>query len=121
MTDTISVPWLAFAAVMPMPVALGVAWPFWRRVTRDPVGTLAGCSVVLGFAVAMVGREMIHLQGLTAQCVSLEIACSYHPEPFTRFFMYISIAMVQVFALFVIGWQIENRLRQGEVAPEWRR
>ncbi|HYH41193.1 MAG TPA: hypothetical protein VD867_04350 [Burkholderiales bacterium] len=121
MSNTISLYWVGIAAVAPMVAALVTAWPFWRRVTRDPVGTIAGCFVVFGFAVALVGRELIHLQGFTSKCVALEVACSYHPEPFTRFFIYGGIAMVQVFALFVIGWQIEDRLRQREVAPEWRR
>lgn len=121
MSDAISLFWLGIAAVLPLVVALAVAWPFWRRVTRDPVGTIAGCFVAFGFAVAFVGRELIHLQGFTAKCLALEIACSYKPEPFTRFFLYGGIAMVQVFVLFVIGWRIEDRLRQGEVAPEWRR
>lgn len=113
--------WVGIAATIPMVVALGVAWPFWRKLRRDPVGTIAGCFVVFGFAVALVGRELIQLQRFTDNCVTREIACSYHPEPFTRFFIYGSIALVQVFALFAIGWQIEDRLRQGEVAPEWRR
>lgn len=121
MSDSLSASWVALAAVIPLATALGVAWPFWRKVTRDPVGTLAGCFVVFGFAVALVGRELVHLQKFTNNCVALEIACSYHPEPFTRFFVYGCIALVQVFALFVIGWQVEDRIRQGEVAPEWRR
>ena len=119
--NRISLFWIAIAVVVPMLAALAAAWPFWRKVTRDPVGTIAGCFVVFGFAVALVGRELIHLQGFTGTCVALEIACSYHPEPFTRFFIYGGIAMVQVFALFVIGWQVEDRLRQREVSPEWRR
>ena len=121
MANRISLFWIAIAVVVPMVAALATAWPFWRKVTRDPVGTVAGCFVVFGFAVALVGRELIHLQGFTNNCVALEIACSYHPEPFTRFVIYGGIAMVQVFALFVIGWQVEDRLRQREVAPEWRR
>lgn len=119
--DTISLSWVAFAIVMPLAAALGVAWPFWRKVTRDPVGTIAGCFIVFGFAVALVGRELVHLQRFTNSCVELEIACSYHPEPFTRFVVYGCIALVQVFALFLIGWRVEDRIRQREVAPEWRR
>ena len=120
-SNTISAFWLAIAVVIPMAAGIGAAWPFWRKVTRDPVGTIAGCFVVFGFAVALVGRELVQLQRFTNNCVALEIACTYHPEPFTRFFIYGSIALLQVFALFVIGWRIEDRIRQGEVAPEWRR
>lgn len=120
-SDTISPFWIAIAVVVPFAAALAVASPFWRKVTRDPVGTIAGCFVVFGFAVALVGRELVHLQGFTSQCVALEVACSYHPEPFTRFFIYGTIALVQVFALFVIGWRVEDRIRQSAVAPEWRR
>ena len=121
MSDTISLFWVGIAAVVPLVAAIGVAWPFWRKVTRDPVGTVAGCFVVCGCAVALIGRELVHLQRFSTKCVSLEIACTYHPEPFTRFFLYAAIASAQVFGLFIIGWQIENRLRQKEFAPHWRR
>ncbi len=57
----------------------------------------------------------------TQLCGSRNCLFGTYPEPFTRFFIYGSIALVQVFALFVIGWRIEDRIRQGEVAPEWRR
>ena len=83
--------------------------------------TIAGSFVIFGACVALIARELIELQAFTNRCVELEIACAYHPEPFTRFCLYAAIALVQVFTLFVIGWKIEDRLRQREVAPEWRR
>lgn len=121
MSNTVSFLWLATAVVVPLIVACAVAWPFWRKVTRDPVSTILDCFVVCGFAVALVARELVSLRAFTRDCVELEMACSYHPEPFTRFFLYGSIALARVFSLFVIGWKIEDRLRQREVAPEWRR
>jgi len=119
-SDTMSWFWIGLAIVLPFAVGLAIAWPFWRKPSRDPVGTVLGAFVVVASGVALVGREFIHVQRLTNHCLAAETVWRFFPEPFTRFFIYIAIAMAQVFVLFMIGWGIENRIRSRAFAAEWR-
>jgi hypothetical protein len=121
MSDVIAWKWVVSSLAVPFVLSLAVAWPLWRRRSRDPVGSVAGGGVALAFAVAFVGREAIHVQSVTRQCIKLETICQFTPEPYTRFFLYIGIGMLQTAALFVIGGWLEDRARESEVAPEWRR
>ncbi len=68
-----------------------------------------------------MGREYIHVQRLTGQCIAAESVCHFFPEPFTRFGIYGFIAMAQSFLLFAIGAWIEGRLENRAFAKEWRR
>jgi hypothetical protein len=121
MTDVIAWERVLASLVVPFLLALLVAWPLWGRPSRDPVGSVAAAAVCLAFAVAFVGREYVHVQRVTDQCLRLEIPCRYRPEPYTRFFVYVGIAMLQTAVLFVIGGRLEDRLRESHVAPPWRR
>lgn len=121
MTDVISWQWVTASVVVPFAVALAVAWPLWKRPSRDPVGSVAGAGVALAFAVAFVGREFIHVQSVTNQCIKLETLCHFTPEPYTRFFLYVGVAMLQTAVLFLIGARLEDRARESEMATEWRR
>ena len=121
MQDAIAIGWLTASAGVPFVVALAVAWPLWHRPSRDPVGSVVGAGIVLAFAVAFVGREYIHVERATRQCLALEVSCRFIPEPYTRFFLYAGIAMAQTFALFLIGARIEDKRRESDVAVQWRR
>jgi hypothetical protein len=120
-SDTMSWFWIGLAIVLPLVLGIGIAWPFWRKPSRDPVGTVLGAFVVVAFGVAFVGREFIHVQRLTNRCLAAETACRFFPEPFTRFFIYTAIAMAQVFVLFIVGSAVEDRIRSRAFASEWRR
>jgi hypothetical protein len=119
--DAIAIRWLAASIGVPFILGLVVAWPLWRRPSRDPVGSVAAAGIALAFAVVFVGREYIHVERVTRQCLTLEVACQFSPEPYARFFLYVAIAMAQTFALFLIGARIEDRRRESEVASPWRR
>jgi hypothetical protein len=112
--------WIAAALGIPFALAFCIAWPLWGR-SRDSAGSIAGTFVVFVFAIAFVGREYIHVQRLTGECIAAETVCHFHPEPFTRFFIYGGIAMVQAFLLFAVGAAIEGRMADREFAKEWRR
>jgi hypothetical protein len=120
MADTVSWLWIAGAVVVPLGLAVLVAWPFWGR-SRDSLGSGVGALVILACAVALVGREYIHLQQFTAACIAAEQVCGFHPEPFTRFGIYGFIAMVQIASLFAISGTVEHRLENAAFAKEWRR
>jgi hypothetical protein len=112
--------WIAVAAVLPFGVGILVAWPFWGR-SRDSLGSGVGSLLILAFAVTFVGREYVHLQQLTNECIAAERACSFHPEPFTRFSIYAFIAMAQVGTLFAVSGAVEHRIENVSFAKEWRR
>jgi hypothetical protein len=71
---------------------MAVAWPSWGR-SRDSLGSIVGTFVNFVFAIAFVGREYIHVQRLTGQCIGAESVCHSYPGPFTRFVIYGFIAM----------------------------
>lgn len=120
MSDTISWYWIVVAILLPLALAMAVAWPFWGR-SRDSLGGIVGAFVIFVFAVAFLGREYVHVQRLTGQCLAAETICRFHPEPFTRFCIYGMIAMAQVFILFAVGAWVEGRLENRAFAKEWRR
>lgn len=121
MTDVLAWRWIAASITVPIAFALVTAWPFWQRPSRDPVGSVAGAFVVFVFALAFIGREFIHVQRLTQQCIAVEVPCRFIPEPYVRFFLYIGIAMAQAALLFLAGGRQEAKQQESAVAPEWRR
>jgi hypothetical protein len=119
-SDTMSWYWIAVALVLPLALSLLVAWPFWGRC-RDALGSGVGACVIFVFAVAFVGREVIHVQLLTGQCIASRTHCIFYPEPFTRFCIYGFIAMAQTFVLFAVDAAVESRIESRAFAKEWRR
>jgi hypothetical protein len=119
-SDTISSYWIVVALLLPLALAMAIAWPFWGR-SRDSLGGIVGAFVIFVFAVAFLGREYVHVQRLTEQCLAAETVCRFYPEPFTRFCIYGMIAMAQVFVLFAVGAWVEGRLENRAFAKEWRR
>jgi hypothetical protein len=120
MSDTMSWYWIVVASLLPVALAVAVAWPFWGR-SRDSLGSGIGACVIFVFAIAFVGREYVHLQNVTEQCIAAETNCRVYPEPFTRVCIYGLIALAQVGALFAVGGAIEHRMSNRDFAKEWRR
>ena len=90
--------WIALEATAPPIVGLLFAWPFWRKA--QPIfGNLAGTAVIFGSAFALILREQIELDRLMQQCVDAGYLCFPHPAAFTRFAIYASISLVEVFGL----------------------
>ena len=103
------------------PPAIGVlvAYPFWRR--REMIfGNLAGTTVILGAAFALILRESIEIEQVTRQCLQAGYTCWPSPSAFVRYAIYAGIGMVEVFALFVWSLSVEARIRNRAYAPEWR-
>jgi hypothetical protein len=121
MTDTLSWFWVIAAVVLPLALAVLVAWPFWGR-SRDSLGSGVGAIVLFTCALAFVGREYIHIQQVTEWCIEAERVCRFSPEPIMRFSLYGLIAMVQAGALFAISGTVEHRMGEhSSYAKEWRR
>jgi len=113
--------WLALMTALPLPVAFLVAIPIWRR--REPIlGNLAGSTVILGTALAMILRESVALDRLRAACLDDGYAyCWPTPSAFMRYAMYASIGLIEVIVLFLASLNVEKRIRERDYAPEWRR
>jgi hypothetical protein len=111
--------WIALAMTVPPPVALLVAWPFWRK-TQMIFGNLVGTGVLFGTAFAMIFREHAELDILIQRCLDDGFLCIPEPSAFTRFALYAFISLFQVFALFTLSLFVEERMRRRNYAPEWR-
>lgn len=120
MVETMS--WYSLGAALVLPLAVGIlaAWPFWGR-SRDSLGSGVGAVLILAFAIGFIGLEYTHLQRFTGDCLAVERACRFQPEPFTRFCIYGFIAMAQVGTLFAISGAVEHRIENAAFSPEWRR
>jgi hypothetical protein len=113
--------WVAAASTVPLIPACLVAWPLWTRRVADNMGAIAGASVVLVAMVGFIAREYGEVEAITRRCIDANIGCHFHPDPFFRYAIFGSIAMVQVFVLFAVGLAVEERLkRQQDYSPEWR-
>ena len=111
--------WIALEATVPPAVALLIAWPFWRKA--QPIfGNLAGTVVIFASAFALILREQIELDRLMQKCVDDGFLCFPAPPAFTRFEIYASIGMLEVFALFYLSLRVDERRRRRGYAPEWR-
>jgi hypothetical protein len=101
-------------------VAFLVAFPLWRR--QQPIfGNLAGTVVIFVAAVALIFTEHVQLDRITSACLDAGYVCWPEPSAFTRFAIYASIAFVEIMALFYASILYEERLRNRDYAPEWRR
>jgi hypothetical protein len=111
--------WIALEATVPPIVGLLFAWPFWRQA--QPVfGNLAGTAIIFGAGFALILREQIELDRLMQKCVDAGYVCFPEPAAFTRFAVYASVALVEVFALFYLSLRVDERRRRRGYAPEWR-
>ena len=106
-------------ATVPPVVGVLVAIPIWR--TKQMIlGNLAGTAVIFGSAMAMIVRESIEIDRVTRQCLDAGFTCWPNPTAFTRYAIYATIGLVEVFALFYASLKVEEAIRRRGYAPEWR-
>jgi hypothetical protein len=113
--------WYWIALELTATPALGalVAFPFWRKGGMI-FGNIAGTVIILGSAFALIFREHFELDVIVQRCLEEGLVCWPEPSAFTRFAIYASIGMVEVFILFSVSLIVEKRLRDRDYAPEWR-
>ena len=112
MRVTMNIGWVIAAALLPLLAGLLVAWPLWRKRVKDEMGTIAGGFVVFACAIGFIEREYVEVERISASCVERQVGCRFSPPLFNRYAIYGGVAMAQVFALFVVGLKIEERLRR---------
>jgi hypothetical protein len=111
--------WIALELVIPPIVALLLAYPFWRK-GGTIFGNIVGTAVIFATAFGLIMAEYIELDRLTKACLEQERVCWPDPSAFTRFAIYASIGLVEVFCLFGFSLTVERRIRNRDYAPEWR-
>ena len=112
--------WISLMATVPPVVALLVALPFWRS-RQMTLGSIAGTVIIFGTAMGLILREYVEIDRITKACLDEGNVCWPEPPAFTRFAIYASIGLVQVFALFIVNLKVEERLRRRGYAKEWQR
>ena len=110
---------IALMATVPTPVGMLAALPVWRK-NEMILGNLAGTAVIFAAAFAFIMKESFELNRLTQACLDEGYTCWPSPAAFTRFAIYAFIALIEVFALFMISLKVEERIRSRRYAPEWR-
>jgi hypothetical protein len=111
--------WILFGATVPPVVGLLLALPFWRKLSMI-FGNLVGTAVIFGAAFGLIMREYVVIDGLTKACLEAGETCFPTPSAFTRFAIYAFVGLIEVFVLFSISLNVEERLRRRDYAPEWR-
>ena len=112
--------WIALELTAAPVMGLIVTVPFWRAGAMI-FGNLTGTAVILGWGFALILREYVEIDRAVQACLADGVVCFPDPSAFTRFAIYASIAMVEVFVLFSASLMVERRMRERDYAPEWRR
>ena len=111
--------WILLGATVPPVLGLLLALPFWRKLQMI-FGNLVGTAVIFGAGFALIMREYVVIDRLTTACLEAGEVCWPEPSAFTRFAIYAFVALIEVFVLFSVSLNVEERLRRRSYAPEWR-
>jgi hypothetical protein len=112
--------WISIMATAPWVVAVLVALPFWRS-RQMTFGSIVGTAVIFGTAIGLILREYVELDRISQDCLDAGTVCWPEPSAFTRFAIYASIGLIEVFLLFIVNLKVEERLRRRGYAKEWQR
>jgi hypothetical protein len=112
--------WIAVMGFAPLPVAVLVATPVWRR-SEMILGNIAGAAVIFGTGLVLILREHAELDTVVQGCLDRGMTCWPEPAAFTRYAIFAAIALVEVIVLFAVSLRVEARQRNRGYAPEWRR
>lgn len=112
--------WIGLELTATPLVGLLFAFLFWRKA--EPIfGNIVGTGVMFGSAFALILREHVEIDRAVRQCFDAGVTCWPEPAAFTRFAIYASIALIEVFGLFFLSLKFEERVRGRDYAPEWKR
>ena len=112
--------WIALELTAVPLAALIVAFPLWRK-QQFIFGNIASTSVVFAAGIALILREHVELDRMVQGCLEAGTVCWPEPGAFTRFAVYASIALLEIFMVFTLSLRVERRMHEREYAPEWRR
>jgi Na+/proline symporter len=117
----VDVNWLSVAIMVfaALPLAVVLATPLWRR-NEGLLGNLAGTGVIFGTAVVLILRESAESDAVTSHCLEAGLTDCFPSGTFTRYATYAFIGLAEVIVLFLISIAAERRMRERDIAPEWR-
>jgi hypothetical protein len=109
---------IALAVLVPLPVAVGVAWPLWKR--RDfIIGNALALGVLLVSCLIFGGAEYVDGLRFRLECEAGNLPCRKSSD-FMRISTFAFIAMAQAMALFVLSGVRERRVERGHYDSRWR-
>ena len=114
--------YVVLLAIGPPLAAWLIASLVWR-LGEMILGNIAGTIIIFGSALILMFLEYSELNRLTNACLATASAddmCFPVPSAFARYSIYACIALAQVFGLFLWSLRVEQRIRNRDVAPEWR-
>ena len=88
--------------------------------TKGSWGNLAGTGVIFGTAVVLILKESAESDAVTSRCLDAGLTDCFPSGSFTRYAIYAFIGLAEVIVLFLISIAAEQRMRDRDVAPEWR-
>ncbi len=112
--------WIALGLTVPTVLGVLAAFPLWRKDSYI-LGNIAGTVLIFAAALALIFREYVEIDLITTACLDAGTTCFPEPSAFTRFAIYASIGLLEIFALFAFSLVVERRRRRRDYAPEWRR
>ena len=115
----LSWPWIAIAMTVPLLAGGLLAFPLWWK-GQPILGNIAGTTVIVAAAVALILRERVELDVAAAACIERGYVCWPEPSAFARFAIYAFIALVEMMVLFSVSLKVETTVRRRGYAPEWR-
>ena len=71
--------------------------------------------------MGLILREYVELDRITKACLDAGTVCWPEPSAFTRFAIYASIGLIEVFLLFIVNLKVEERLRRRGYDKQWQR
>lgn len=114
--------WSSVLIALTVPAGLALLVTRLYSVKWDPmIGAILGSGIVFASGVGFIGNEYVQLARLNQDCIAAEIVCPVYPEPHIRFGIFCVIALLQVFAVFMLGQVLEEKAGRRGYAPEWRR
>jgi hypothetical protein len=114
--------WVWVAVVVPgvLGLLITLACFAFRPKVDSTIAAVLGSAAVFALCIGLIGREYTDIERLSQACFAAEIACTIYPESGIRYGIYMGIALVQVFVLFMLSLWMEERNRRGEFAGSWR-
>ncbi len=112
--------WIVMQLTVPPVLGLLVTIPFWRK-SDVTFGNVVGSTVILVCAIALIFREYVEVDRVVQACIDAGTTCWPKPSADTRFAIYASVGLAEVFALFTLSLAVERRMSNRDYAPEWRR
>jgi hypothetical protein len=112
--------WIALGALVPPLVGMLLAYPLWRK-EQMIFGNVLATVVIFAAALGLIFREYVAIDLMVKKCLDEGATCFPEPSAFTRFAIYASIGLVQIFLVFTLSLRVETRMRRRFYSPEWRR